>query len=105
MYEPALGTGLVVSLPGETVRATVARVVNRHTVLVELTPPLLNPAKLHHYRIGDIVCCHREQGELGETWQAIDERRLAPGPKLPKKKLVRRPAKKKARKHAARSRK
>lgn len=84
MYVPALGSALVISLPGETVRATVARVVNPHTVFVELGAPLLNPARAHNYRAGDIVCAERSSNELGELWEAVDERRLAAA--APKKK-------------------
>jgi hypothetical protein len=96
MYQPTTGTGLVVSLPGETVRSIVARVVSRDTVLVELQSPLLNPARMHNYRVGDIVCCKRAHGELGELWEAIDERRLPPAPELKPKKMARKkPAPKK----------
>jgi hypothetical protein len=84
MYQPAMGSGLTVSLPGETVRATVARVVNRNTVLVELNAPLLNPARSHSYRVGDIVYVRRVEdmlgGPNGEKWEAVDERRLPEPP-------------------------
>jgi hypothetical protein len=103
MYQPTTGSGLVVSLPGETVRAIVARVVSRDTVLVELGHPLLNPTRQHNYRIGDIICCQRNWGELGEFWEAIDERRLPTAiPELkPKKLAAKKSAKRPARKVVA----
>lgn len=94
MYQPAEGSGLTVSLPGETVRAVVARVVNKNTVFVELNAPLLNPARQHQYRAGDIVCVRRAISELGEFWEAVDERQLAVPPAKPKRK--RQPAPRKA---------
>ena|SRR5215469_13516243 len=76
MYTPAHGSALVISLPGETVRGIVARVVNDDTVLVELGAPLLNPARMHTYRSGDIICAKRAFGELGEFWRAVEDRAL-----------------------------
>lgn len=92
MYRPEVGTTLTIFLPGESLRAPVARVVDRDTVLIELVVPPLNQARLHTYRLGDIVPVRRAQGELGEFWEAVDERRLAPDPEAaPRKKA---PAKK-----------
>ena len=104
MYQPQTGTGLVVSLPGETVRAEVVRVADRDTVVVELLAPLLNPSRLHQYRVGDVVCCKRAWHELGESWEAVDERRL---PSVPVESKRKAPAKRKAKKKtsAARRRK
>lgn len=93
MFQPAVGGQLTVALPGETVRSTVVRVVSKHRVLIELTHQPLNPAKTHTYRVGDVVCCDRVDGELGERWEAVDERRLA----LPPESKPRKPAVKKAR--------
>lgn len=71
MFTPNVGTFLVISLPGETMRAKVDRVVNRNTVLVTLGQPM---AKSHNYRLGDMVACRRTPAKEfgGETWDAIE---------------------------------
>lgn len=67
---PAEQTLVTISLPGETLRATVARVVNPNLLVVELTAAPM--AKSHSYRFGDFVPCRREVTELGglNSWVA-----------------------------------
>lgn len=67
-YAPPLDSALIVDLPSERLRATVRRVADRNTVLVELTA--LPMAKTHQFKKGDIVICRRNAGLLGETWIA-----------------------------------
>jgi hypothetical protein len=87
MFIPSVGSFLVVSLPGETMRAKVDRVVNRNTVLVTLGQPM---AKSHAYRLGEVVACRRTPArEFGnETWDVIEVPRVPPAipPDEPKRK-------------------
>jgi hypothetical protein len=76
MFHPAVDTVLTVTLPGEILRAPVVKLWDDDTVIVELTGVPLNPGKTHAYRKGDLVPVQRCRGALGESWQAIDERRL-----------------------------
>lgn len=71
MFVPAAGSFLVVSLPGEMMRAQVDRVINRNTVLVTIGQPM---AKSHTYRKGDLVACRRTPAPeyASETWNAIE---------------------------------
>lgn len=77
MFIPQAGSFLVISLPGETMRAKVDRVVSRNTVIVTLSQPM---AKSHTYRLGDIVACRRTPApEFGsETWNAIEIAKAPP---------------------------
>lgn len=70
-YIPQPGAQLTVTLPGEVMRAMVTRLIDRNTVLVEIGQPM---AKSHNYRKDDIVACRRKFGDLGEFWEAFDDR-------------------------------
>ena len=95
MFQPALDTVLVITLPGEQVRAPVVRLWDEDTVICELTGHPPNQAKLHTYRKGDLVPVQRTHNGLGEVWEALDERLLVnrplPGeePPMPPKKVKR----------------
>ncbi len=98
MYQPQVDSILTVSLPDETVRARVAKIVNKNMVMVELIGAPPNHAKSHTFRKGDFVPVERESGGLldQDRWVAVDERllyaRALPGemPKItkPKRKPV-----------------
>lgn len=93
MFIPHEGTILTVTLPGELLRAPVVRVINSHTVFVQLGQPL---TKNHIYRKDDLVACERKDTPLGEVWEAVDERVLwartqaAKEPELPVARKARR---------------
>lgn len=76
MYQPAVDSILVVSLPGETIRAPVTQVLDNNTVFVTLETTPLNPAKVHSWRKDDVVACRRKPGLLGDMWEAYDDRVL-----------------------------
>lgn len=76
LFIPAVDQLLVVQLPGETIRAPVVKVVDRHTCFVRLDGMPLNPGKSHSYRLHDIVAVRRQIGPLGQSWQAVDDRVL-----------------------------
>lgn len=93
MFIPAPGTMLTVDLPGERLRAQVTSVYDQDTVFVVIGQPL---TKNHTYRKDDLITCLRTQTDLGEIWEAMDERVLwartqeAKEPELPvRKKRVR----------------
>ena len=96
MFTPRIDDVLTVSLPGEILRAPVIKVVNRNTVFVQLAGNPMNPAKQHQYRAEDVIAVRRRQGELGEFWEAMDDRVLfgrppaEKEPKLPARKARRR---------------
>jgi len=75
MFQPEVGSFLIVGLPGETVRVPVHQVVDRDTVFISLDVQPVG--KQHFYRRGDIVAVQRNHGALGETWDAVDERLMA----------------------------
>lgn len=74
MFMPNIGDLLVVTMPGETVRVPVMKVIDRDTVFVSFDVQTVS--RQHSYRRGDIVPVRRTIGELGESWHAIDERSL-----------------------------
>jgi hypothetical protein len=92
MFSPRADDNLTVTLPGETMRAKVKRVVDRNTVFVEIGQPM---TRSHNYRLGDLVACRRTPGVLGETWQALDDRVLFNRPVAPEPEIKPAPAAKK----------
>lgn len=100
MFVPEVGKPLTVTLPGELMRAIVKRVLNRNTAFVEIGQPM---TRSHNYRKGDLVACKRKRQELGEIWEALDDRATAPEPPPPEPaKPKRKRAAKKVVEHAAR---
>jgi hypothetical protein len=74
-FVPVVKGHLIVSLPGETVRAEVIRVLGRDVAIVQLGM-LLGKAG-HYYKPKDIVTCQRDIDEMGgEIWSVVDERKL-----------------------------
>ncbi len=58
---------LTIELPGERTRATVRKVVNPATVIVELTSiPMI---KDHNYQQGNFVECNLHNGMFGSVWK------------------------------------
>lgn len=80
MFIPRVGGDLTVALPGETMRAKVTRVLDRHTVFVEIGQPM---TRGHNFRLGDLVACRRTPGMLGESWVAMENRAPPVPPKIP----------------------
>src|SRR5580765_7051066 len=91
MFQPTIDTVLTISLPGESLRAPVTKVIDANTVFVVLDAAPLNPAKSHSYRKDDMIACRRKRTVLGEEWVAFDDRVLyarpatVVEPPLPKK--------------------
>lgn len=77
-YQPKVNSILVITLPGETIRAKVVKIIDRHTCMVELTGQPPNHAKMHTYRAGDFIPVERTRngGWLSDNWEAMDERLL-----------------------------
>lgn len=100
-FVPTVDQMLTVTLPGESIRAPVIRIVDIKTVFVKLDSTPLNPAKSHSWRLGDVVAVRRKNGELGEVWEALDDRVLfarpaevtePPLPEKPKRAVRKKPA-------------
>ncbi len=66
---------LVVDLPGERLRCRVIAVADHDHAVVEISSQPM--AKSHSYRKGDTVAVERQLTDLGEIWEAMDERLLA----------------------------
>jgi hypothetical protein len=66
------GSVLTVDLGGERMRATVRKVLDPDTVIVEITGVPFT--RNHGYKQGDMVGCRRESGLLGEVWRAVNDR-------------------------------
>src|SRR5215472_6050723 len=79
-FVPEEGQLLQVWLPGESLRAPVIRIFNNSIVFVQLDSHPLNPGHSHNYRHKDVIPVQRVQHELGERWEAMDERLLAAPP-------------------------
>ncbi len=75
-FVPTVDQMLIVSLPGEMMRAPVIKLVDHKTVFVKFDTTPLNPAKQHSYRLGDVVAVRRRDGDLGPVWEAVDDRVL-----------------------------
>lgn len=77
MWIPGENTELTIRLPGEITRATVTKVVNPNTLIVELTSVPMS--KTHNYRFRDLLAVRRKKDYLqNETWEAVEERRSLP---------------------------
>src|ERR1019366_5188389 len=65
------GTQLTVTLPNESIRATVTRVVNKN--VVEAALDLAYPfTRIHGYNFGDVLRFRRFGDILGEQWRVLD---------------------------------
>ena len=73
MFIPAVDSTMTISLPGEVVRATVKKVVDRDTCLLELAGTPLMHGKTHMHKKGEIVAVERTAGLRGDEWRVIDE--------------------------------
>lgn len=68
-----LGDTMTVDLPGERIRVTVGDVVDDDSFrAVIMMAPM---GKSHSYKIGDTVLFKRVAGQIGDTWEAVDENR------------------------------
>lgn len=77
MWIPGENTELTIRLPGEITRATVTKVVDPNTLIVELTSVPMS--KTHNYRFRDLLAVRRKKDYLqNETWEAVEERRSLP---------------------------
>lgn len=92
-FLPKVDQPLIIDLPGEKLPATVKRVVNKDTAIVELTNQPL--AKSHTYKFRELVPVRRTPGMLGETWQAVSAHELKMAEKKAKP-VVKKGAKKRA---------
>lgn len=71
-FAPKVGEHLVVSLPGETMRVPVTRIVTSDAVLVKIdTTPM---AKSHNFRLDDIVGVRRRIRDGRDVWEAQNDR-------------------------------
>jgi hypothetical protein len=68
MFIPKEEMLMVVELPGERTRATVEKVIDDNTIIVQLTS--MPMAKSHQYRMDQYVRCHRDTNGLQEIWKA-----------------------------------
>lgn len=91
-FVPTVGHVLSIQLPGEMVRATVARVVNDDTVICVLNQGIVL-AKSHRYRFNDAVSCRRVKNALGQpVWQSVEGRLAHTPPPAPKVEEVKKDA-------------
>jgi len=68
---PETGKTMTVHLPGEIIRVTVGEVVDNDSFrAVIMMAPL---GKTHTYKLGDSVLFRRMPGQIGDTWDAVDE--------------------------------
>lgn len=83
MWLPKIDADLTVDLPGERLRASVRRIVDEDTVIVELTSGPM--AKTHTYRKGDLIAVRRTAAPFNqEMWTVVEERRAFIPPELEK---------------------
>ncbi len=75
-FVPSVDQMLTVTFPGEMIRCTVTKLIDHLTCFVKLDATPLNPAKSHGYRKDDVVAVRRKNGDLGEVWEAVDDRVL-----------------------------
>lgn len=75
-FLPTVGGFLVISLPGEDVRATVVEIKSRDVLIVQLTGQVGAVRGGHSYKRDDMVAVQRGEadGRLQERWIPIDER-------------------------------
>ena len=79
-FYPQVDQLLQVWLPGESLRIPVIRIYNDNIVFCQLDSHPLNPGHSLNYRHKDVIPVQRVQHELGERWEAMDERLLAAPP-------------------------
>lgn len=72
---PKVGDSLTVDLPGERIRVTVGEIVDEDRFRSKIAVATTNN-KAHSYKIGDEVLFERREGQIGDTWEAIDETKL-----------------------------
>lgn len=77
-YLPTEGGFVVISLPGEDVRAKVMEIKSRDVLIVELIGHVGVIRGGHQYKSGDTVAVQRGEaaGHLKEVWQPISEREV-----------------------------
>lgn len=68
-FVPTEGEPLVVTLPGEALRAMCVRVLDSNNVVCQLTAIPLMP-RGHDYRLDDYVAVKRASNSLQEIWEA-----------------------------------
>lgn len=82
LFIPAVDSQLTIDLPGERTRATVRRIVDPNTVLVELTT--MPMGKSHQYRFKDMVAVRRNRPVdmwapgSPDSWAVVEERITLP---------------------------
>ena len=70
-FTPEVDKFLIVTLPGETMRCPVKRVIDDNTVIVQLaTPPI---SRVHSFQFNDVVGVRRRAGLSGDFWEAQRE--------------------------------
>lgn len=71
-YVPAIGSDLVVRLPGEIMRCTVERVVDENRIIIEISAVPMS--RSHQYRLGDKTGARRKMEFGQDVWEALDDR-------------------------------
>jgi hypothetical protein len=71
-FKPAIGTHLVVQLPGETLRCPVQTVIDADTVIVKIN--VVPMAKSHTFRFGETVGVRRRVRNGHDVWEAQTDR-------------------------------
>lgn len=73
-FEPEVGGTLLIDLPGERMLCAVVALADHDRVIVEISGVPM--AKSHQYQKGQQVPVERKMTQLGEVWEAMDERLL-----------------------------
>lgn len=71
MFMPELDGPLTVELPAERARVIVRAVVDKNTVIVELTGAPMS--KDHQWKKGDFITCRRADSPFGEVWVGVSK--------------------------------
>ena len=71
LHTPHVGDTVLVELPGERMRAVVAKVLSPFVIIVELTDLPLMCNKSHHHEKGAFVPCERVKSNIDTIWRAF----------------------------------
>ena len=72
---PNVGQVLTVDLPGERIRVTVGEIVDPDHFRAKIDMAPLGKSG-HKYKLNDVVLFRRTSGQIGDTWEAVDEDRM-----------------------------
>src|ERR1700743_2835679 len=71
MFMPVKDEMLTVELSGERARVVTRAVVDKNTIIVELTAAPMS--KDHEWKMGDFITCRRTMSPFGEAWAGVSK--------------------------------